>query len=184
MIRPPFSGRASLMRFGSTFGSTSRVGNLLARIKVRWWLFIVGRKHKRELYAEALELLHKVIAAQPERALAFAQAGYCLSKLNRHEEALRSYARALEISPNYGEAHAYMGITYYDLERYREALESLNRAIRMQPSLTAQPYWLHMLGLASGRAEQWEQSLAAFKKLTESNARNGSAWHGLGWGLA
>jgi tetratricopeptide (TPR) repeat protein len=141
-------------------------------VKIRWWMFIAGRKRKYEQYAEALEVLHKVIAAQPQRALAFVQAGYCLAKLNRHEEAFRSYARALEIAPNYGEAHAYMGITYYDLERYRESLESLNRAIRMQPSLTAQSYWLHMLGLASGRAEQWEQSLAAFTKLSESNASN------------
>lgn len=133
--------------------------NLLATVKVRWWLFIVGRKRKHEQYAEALEVLHKVIVAQPQRALAFVQAGYCLAKLSRHEEAFRSYARALEIAPNYGEAHAYMGITYYDLERYREALESLNRAIRMQPRLTAQPYWLHMLGLASGHAEQWNSRL-------------------------
>jgi len=39
------------------------VENLLARVKVRWWLFIVGRKRKHEQYAEALEVLHKVIAA-------------------------------------------------------------------------------------------------------------------------
>lgn len=93
-------------------------------------------------------------------------------------------ARAIEIAPNYGEAHAYVGLTYHDVGRYREALESLNRAIRMQPSLTDDPYWLHMLGLASGHAERWEQSLAAFTKLTESNASNGGAWHGLGWALA
>jgi len=41
------------------------VENLLARVKVRWWLFIVGRKRKHEQCAEALEVLHKVIAAQP-----------------------------------------------------------------------------------------------------------------------
>jgi tetratricopeptide (TPR) repeat protein len=106
------AGRASLRRFGSTFGSTSRVENLLATVKVRWWLFIARRKRKHEQYAEALEVLHKVIAVQPQRALAFVQAGHCLAKLNRQGEALRSYARALEIAPNYGEAHAYMGLTY------------------------------------------------------------------------
>ena len=84
--------------------------NLLARMKVRWWLFIVRRKRKHEQYAEALEVLYKVIAVLPQRALAFVQAGFCLAKLNRHEEALRSYARALEIAPNYGEAHAYIGL--------------------------------------------------------------------------
>src|SRR5580698_8893553 len=35
------------------FGSTSRVENLLARVKVRWWLFLVGRKRKHQQYAEA-----------------------------------------------------------------------------------------------------------------------------------
>ena len=136
--------------------------NMLARVKVRWWLFIVGRKRKHEQYAEALEVLHKVIAVQPQRALAFVQAGYCLAKLKRQGEALRSYARALEIAPNYGEAHAYMGLTYYDLGRYRETVESLNCAIRMKPRLMNDPYWRHMLGLTSRHAEQWEQSLAAF----------------------
>ncbi len=130
----------------------------------------MGRKRKHEQCAEALEVLHKVIAAQPQRALAFVQAEYSLAKLNRHEEASRSYARALEIAPNYGEAHAYMGLTYHDLGLYREALESLNRAIRMKPSLTDDPYCLHMLGLTSGHAEQWEQSFAAFTKLTERDS--------------
>ena len=92
--------------------------NLLARVKVRWWLFIAGRERKNEHYAGALEVLHKVIAVQPQRALAFVQAGYCLAKLNRHGEALHSYARALEIAPNYGEAHAYVGLAYHDLGRY------------------------------------------------------------------
>jgi tetratricopeptide (TPR) repeat protein len=160
------------------------VGNFLTRVKVRWWLFMVARKRKHEQYAEALEIVHKVIAVQPLRAVAFLQAGYCLGKLHRHEEALHSYERALEIAPNYGEAHAYMALAYYDLGRNREALESLNRATRMKPSVKDDPYWLHMFGLASGNAEQWEQSLAAFTELTESNPKNANAWHGLGWALA
>jgi len=45
------------------------VENLLAKVKVRWWLLIVRRKRKHEQYAEALEVLHKVIAVQPQRAL-------------------------------------------------------------------------------------------------------------------
>src|SRR5258705_518067 len=93
-------------------GATSHVENVLARMKVRWWLFIAGRKRKHEHYAEALKILHKVIAAQPNRALAFLQAGFCLAKLNRYEEALHSYERALQIAPNYGEAHAYIGLAY------------------------------------------------------------------------
>jgi tetratricopeptide (TPR) repeat protein len=41
-----------------------------------------------------------------------------------------------------------------------------------------------MFGLISGNAEQWEQSVTTFTKLTKSNGRNGNAWHGLGWSLA
>ncbi|MGC0777812.1 MAG: tetratricopeptide repeat protein, partial [Candidatus Acidiferrum sp.] len=117
--------------------------NFLTRVKVRWWLFMVVRKRKNGQYAEALEILHKVIAVQPQRALALLQAGYCLAKLHRHEEALHSYERALQIAPNYGEAHAYMGLAYHELGRNREAVESLNRAVRMKPSLKDDPYWLH-----------------------------------------
>jgi hypothetical protein len=60
---------------------------LLATVKVRWWLFIARRKRKHEQYAGALEVLYKIIAVQPQRALAFVQAGYCLAKLNRQGEA-------------------------------------------------------------------------------------------------
>jgi tetratricopeptide (TPR) repeat protein len=89
------------------------VENLLARAKVRWWLFVVRRKRKQGRYAEALEILHKVIAAQPSRALAFVQAGFCLTKLNRYEEALKSCQRALQLAPNYGDAHAHLGLAYH-----------------------------------------------------------------------
>jgi tetratricopeptide (TPR) repeat protein len=143
-------------------GATSRVESLLARVKVHWWLFIAGRKRKRQQFAETLGVLQKVIALQPHRAHAFVQAGYCLARLSRHEEALHYYEGALQVASNYGEAHAYIGKAYYDLGRKREALE----------------------GLVNGNAEQWEQSLEAFTKLTESNGRNGSAWEGLGRSLA
>lgn len=127
-------------------GALSYVENLLAKVRVHWWLFIAERRRKHQQYAEALEVLQKVIALHPHRALAFVQAGYCLARLNRHEEALHSYERALQVASNYGEAHAYIGQAYYDLGRKREALESLNRAIRMKPSLKDDPYWLHMWG--------------------------------------
>ena len=85
------------------------MNNFLNSLKVRWWLFLVERKRKDEQYAEALQILHKVIAKQPQRALAFVQSGYCLIKLHRPEEALHSCEKALQVAPNYGEAHAYMG---------------------------------------------------------------------------
>jgi tetratricopeptide (TPR) repeat protein len=132
-------------------GATGHVENLLARVKVRWWLFIVQRRRKHGRYAEALEILHKITAAQPNRALAFLQTGFCLAKLNRLDEALRAYDRVLQITPNYGEAHAYLGLAYHDLGRNQEALEALNRAFRMKPSLGDEPHWLHMLGV-----DKWE----------------------------
>jgi tetratricopeptide (TPR) repeat protein len=104
------------------------VENLLARAKVRWWLFIVRRKRKHGRYAEALAILQKVIAAQPGRALAFLQAGFCLTKLHRYEEALESYERAFQVAPNYGDAHAYAGLAYHELGRNREAFESLPKS--------------------------------------------------------
>jgi tetratricopeptide (TPR) repeat protein len=127
------------------------VEKLLARVKVYWWMFIAGRKRKHEQYAEAFEVLQKVIALEPHRALALLRTGFCLAKLNRHQEALNSYERALQVAPNYGDAHAYIGLAYYDLGRNRESLESINRAIRMKPGLTDDPYWLSHVG-----AGQWK----------------------------
>ena len=92
--------------------------NLLATVKVRWWLFIARRKRKHEQYAEALEVLHKVIAAQPQRALAFVQAGYCLAKLNRHQglrvltrEHSKSRQIMVKLTPTWGSPIMTLGET-------------------------------------------------------------------------
>jgi tetratricopeptide (TPR) repeat protein len=160
------------------------VENWLAAAKIRWWLFIVERTRKRGRYAEAFEALRKVIATQPNRALAYLQAGNCLTRLGRYEEAPNFYERALQIIPLYGDAHAQLSYAYYRLGRYREAFDSLNRAVRIKPRLKDDPYWLYLLELTSAKVERWEQSLTAFRKLTEFDGKHGDAWHGVGWASA
>ena len=51
----------------------------------------------------------------------------------------------------------------------------------IRPSVVDDPYWLYMFGLINGRAERWEESLAAFAKLADLNRGHASAWHGIGW---
>ena len=161
-----------------------RVNSWAARLNVKWWLLLVKHERRRGQYAQALVNLQKVIKIQPSRALAFVQAGFCLSKLGRYEEALRMHERALQLAPNYADAHANLGLVYCELGRQREALDSLNRAMRMKPSFRNDFYWVYMLGFICGKLELWDQALEAFKNANKLDEKAGNAWHGIGWAYA
>jgi cytochrome c-type biogenesis protein CcmH/NrfG len=97
----------------------------LETLRVRWWQFVAARKSKHGRYADALETLAKVIRAQPNRALPFAQLGSCLFKLNRTEEARDAYERALQIVPDYADAHAFLALSTPILAATRKPLHPL-----------------------------------------------------------
>jgi tetratricopeptide (TPR) repeat protein len=155
--------------------------NWLTRIKGKWWLLSAARKRKRGEYAGALEILRKITKADPDCAVAFIWAGYCLSNLNRHQEAIDSYEHALQLVPHYGDAHAFLSLTYYALGRNQEALASFNRGVRFKPRLMDEEFWLYRLGLIARAGKEWGQSLQAFQKLTALNEKRGDAWYGVGW---
>jgi len=82
---------------------------------------------------DALELISKAIALNPESAAAHSNRGNALRNLNRPEEALASYDKAISLEPSFADAHNNRGNTLKDLERLEEALTSYDRAIMLKP---------------------------------------------------
>ena len=84
-----------------------------------------------EKFAEALPLLRKAEAAEPESADVHNYLGYALRKLERYDDALKHYRIALRIAPRHRGANEYLGELYLvlgDLARAEERLAVLDKA--------------------------------------------------------
>jgi tetratricopeptide (TPR) repeat protein len=155
--------------------------SVITKLKCRWWLFSAKKKFERKHYAEALALIQKVLTVQFGPAQTLVRAGSCLRGLKRYNEAINCYERALQIVPNYGEAHAFLSLSLSDLGHYQQALESMNRAFRIKPTLAKNEFWIQQRGFLLGKLGQLEESLAAYKSLTQLNQQHADGWHGVGW---
>ena len=84
-----------------------------------------------EKFAEALPLLKKAEAAEPDNADVHNYLGYALRKLKRYDAALRHYKIALRIAPKHRGANEYLGELYLvlgDLAKAEERLAVLDKA--------------------------------------------------------
>lgn len=80
----------------------------------------------------ALELLEKLLAAQPEHADALVKRAVALEKLGRTDEALASCDRAIAVDGTLALAHLHKGGLLNRLRRYDEALDCYERALQAQ----------------------------------------------------
>jgi tetratricopeptide (TPR) repeat protein len=184
---PPRSCSTRRLRYAKIWAIRKTRENMtawLTSLKVKWWFSLSARKYQREQYAEALEIVQKVILVCPNSASALVRAGSCLRNLKRYDEAIGYLGRALQTSRNCGEPHAYLSLVLCDLEHYQEAVESLDRAFRIDPKLATAQFWLHQLGFMQGKVGQYEQALATYARLSELNPKYEAGWRGIGWANA
>ena len=78
-----------------------------SQLRAKFWFFGGRLEIKRKHYREALRYFEKVIRANPDSAVALAQAAFCLNHLQRIDEAFLAYDRAISIAPNFADAHAH-----------------------------------------------------------------------------
>lgn len=91
-------------------------------------------------YDEALSFLDRAQAIAPYRAEAYAERGYVLNQLGRHDDALRSYERGLELverHPSNAYARALMlrglGYTWIELKDLDRAEGFYRRSLEVEP---------------------------------------------------
>jgi tetratricopeptide (TPR) repeat protein len=79
-------------------------------------------------YKRALELLHKVVQAEPRNADAWNYIGFSERNLGRFDPSLAAYQKALAINPDHVGANEYLGELYLKLgdpEKARQQLAKL-----------------------------------------------------------
>ncbi len=82
---------------------------------------------------EALDVVGKALAHEPESAWAHRLRSGILTQLGRHDEALAAAEGALQITPEHPYAHHRYGACLSNLGRHREAIEALDKALSFDP---------------------------------------------------
>jgi len=125
-------------------------------------------------HSDAITLIDRAIALNPQQAIYFSNRGNSLLELKRFEEALTSYERAVTLKPDYAEAYFNRGNSLLELKRFEEALASYERAVALKPDY-AEAYSNRGNALLElGRAEEallsYERAVALKPDYAEAHA--------------
>jgi tetratricopeptide (TPR) repeat protein len=82
---------------------------------------------------QAVQLLNRAIASNPNVAAAHRHLGNALRDLGRWQQALASYDQAIALRPDFAEAHFSRGTALRALGRLDDALASFDRGIALRP---------------------------------------------------
>ena len=85
---------------------------------------------RQKRYEAAFACYREIAEGEPENAIAFCLAGYCLVELGRGQEAVAMLDRALQIRPDYSDAHSQLSRALDQLGETEAALEYAQRAVR------------------------------------------------------
>jgi len=126
-----------------------------------------------ELFApdEAIELLDRVLAANPRAAITWNNRAIVLRRAHRPAEALESAKQALAVNPAYAKAWSNRATAEVELSRWHDAIASADQAIALDPLLSG-PYLAKATALAqSGRVADARASIARALALKPGDAQ-------------
>jgi tetratricopeptide (TPR) repeat protein len=83
---------------------------------------------------EALAVLTKAIALDPNYATPWSNKGWALSELGNYQESLEAYDQAIELDPNSANTWYNRGVTLYQLELDTEAIACFEKALAINPN--------------------------------------------------
>ena len=83
---------------------------------------------------EALQMLDRVIAAEPGNAAAIFQRASILDRMGKGDEAIAGYQKAVQVDPNYGAAWYELGVASYNKGDYNGAILAYQNVVRIEPT--------------------------------------------------
>lgn len=86
---------------------------------------------------EAIAVLRRLVAQQPENAVAWKAIGDAAEKTNQPKLMVECYEASLEINPNQIDLETAMGLFFYRQRQYPPARQHFERAIAIQPAAGA-----------------------------------------------
>ena len=90
--------------------------------------------HQRNEHEQAVELITRAIAHQPQTAIFHNSLGAALERLLQLTEAVAHYRRAIALDPGYAQAWTNLGIALQRQARLHEAARAYRHAIELEPS--------------------------------------------------
>ena len=115
----------------------------------------------------AAELAQKTLALDDTLYLPHSLLSNIYLLKRQYEKAIAEDEKAIALNPNGADVHAHLGMTLNYMGRPEEAIASLKKAIRLNP---IPPNWyLFSLGDGYRLTEQYEEAIAAYKRVLHSN---------------
>ncbi len=135
-------------------------------------------KTKSAVYhPEAVRILRKVTAWQPENGGAWYRLGVALDDSGETEEAIAAFQKAIELDEKSATPWNGLGNVYDDLGRHEEATAAYQRAIELDEKYAAP--WNGLGNVYAGLGRH-EEALAAFQKAIALDEKLAYPWNGLG----
>ena len=117
---------------------------------------ITAREH-----AQALGLLQRELAANPEDYFSNYHVGVCLRFLGKIDEAIPYLRTSIRLKPNSSSAHLSLGIAYQLMGQFQPAVMELQKAIELNNELV-EAY--NSLGLTYRKMDQPRMALESYEK--------------------
>jgi len=130
-------------------------------------------KYFSGLYSDALEYFDKVIAINPNNAVAWYNKGVALDELKRYDEAIIAYDKAIAINPNDAKAWFNKGVTLVKLSRYDVAIIAYDKAIAINPNDAKA--WINK-GVSLCKLKRYDEAIIACDKAIAINPNFVIVW--------
>ncbi len=126
---------------------------------------------------QALALFNQAIAAGPDKAAAFYNAGLANQQLGRLDQAINCYQNALRLQPAFSEAFFNMGVICLKTNAPRKAIPLFIKAIEINPAY-AEAFF--NLGLSYERTGEKHKALTAYEQTLHVRPDHAKALNNIG----
>jgi len=127
-------------------------------------------------YLDAIDILDKLMTADPLNAHTSRLKGYALYQIGSFEEALQYFDQALSIDPNLPDAIVYKGLIYSGFGKHTQALTLYERGLAIHPNLIQAWY---AKGLTLAILQKYDEALLAYEKVLYLDPRHVDALIGI-----
>jgi tetratricopeptide (TPR) repeat protein len=125
-------------------------------------------------YEIAIERHLKVVAQEPDNALAHYHLGYAYVQLGVHDDGIAEYLKALDLGLVKGDLFYNLGMAYGQLGRYQQAEQAFVRAIEIEPEYGDNH---RALGLAQLEQGHFIDAMASCREATKLAPDDLDSWH-------
>jgi tetratricopeptide (TPR) repeat protein/S1-C subfamily serine protease len=128
-------------------------------------------------FDQALPLLEKAVAANPNLVPALADLGFAYNEKRLFDKAIPCFKKVIELEPKHVNAHNNLGAAYNGMGLYDDAIPCFKKAIELDPDhATAHSN----LGFAYKGKKLYDQAIPCFEKMVELDPQNVIAHSNLG----